>query len=294
MDHKYISEFDLVERYLMGRLAAEEIAEFESHFVDCRECIGQLNTTKALMDGFRIVASDLAPGARVREPKRFFWWPRLAGARWAWALASVVLLIAVGAVLVSNQTRRARVESDQSRNASAEWERRYREEREASSLAESRNQESERDLKTQVARLRTELENEHKRNAEEMADDHAAFKKPQINVATFELKSTRGSEPPTGALNDLVLSRAPALFVIAIPLEGEASHAAYVITVQGSDGRTIWQGRSAKPDRYNSLTVGFDSTFFREGDYVLTVSGVGRNGSASVVGTYPFRVRKSS
>src|SRR5882724_6269827 len=153
MDHKYINEVDLVERYLMGRLAAEETTEFEAHFVDCQECVGQLNTTKALMDGLRIVTSEQVPEPRGYEPRGLFWWSQPTISRWSLALAAGVLLLvaSVGALVVSNQIRRSRVEADQARSASAEWERRYEEERESSSLAEMRHQDSERDLKSHLA-----------------------------------------------------------------------------------------------------------------------------------------------
>jgi len=295
MDHKYIDELDLVERYLMGRLAAEETAEFEAHFVDCLECVGQLKTTKALMDGLRIVASEQAPEPRGYEPRGLSWWLRPISSRWALALAAAVLLLValVGAVVVSNQIRSSRVEADQARRASAEWERRYEEERESSSLAEMRHQDSERDRKTQLAQLRAELEDEYKQNTEEMAHDQGALKKPQINLAIFVLKSTRGNEPATGSLNELIVPRSPANFVISVALEGEGSHKAYSMTILGDHSRPIWKESGLKPDRYNSLSIGFNSTFFRDGDYLLTVEGVAGDGSTSVVGKYSFRVLKT-
>lgn len=295
MDHKYINEFDLVERYLMGKLAAEETAEFEAHFVDCLECVGQLKTTKALMDGLRIVASEQAPEPRGYEPRGLSWSSRHSGFRKSLALAAGVLLLValVGAVVVANQIRRSRVEADQARSASAEWARRYEDERETSSLAEMRYQDSERDLKTQLAKLRAELGIEHEQSTTEMADDHGALKQPQINLAIFELESTRGSEPTAGSLNEIIVPGSPRDFVILVKLEGEA-HNAYRMTIRDGRKTLIWQGSGLMPNRYNSLSVGFNSTFFRDGDYILTVEGVAGNGNASVVGNYSFRVLKKS
>lgn len=294
MDHKYINEVDLVERYLMRKLAAEETAEFEAHFVDCLECVGQLNTTKALMDGLRIVASEQSPESRGYEPHGLSWWLRPARSRLSLALAAGVLLLValVGAVVLSNQIRRSRVEADQAKSASAEWERRYEEERQSSSLAETRHKDSERDLATQLAQLRAALENEHEQNTEEMADDHGALKQPQINIATLVLKSTRGSEPATGSLNEIIVPRSPANFVISVQLEVEGSYKAYRMTIH-EHNQLILTRTGLKPDPYNSLSVLFNSTFFRSGDYLLTVEGVAGDGSTSVVGKYSFRVRKN-
>lgn len=295
MDHEYIREFDLVERYLMGRLAVEETAEFEAHFVDCQECVAQLKTTKALMDGLRIVARERAPEPPSYEFRGLFWWLQPTTSRWSLALAAVVLLLVglVGAVVVSNQIRRSRVEADQARSASAEWERRFEEERQSSSLTEKRHQDSERDLTTQIARLRSELENEHKQNIGETAGEQGGPKRPQINFPIFVLATTRGNEPATGSPNKIALPRSPANFVISVPLEGEGSHKVYSMTILVDHNRPIWTESGLKPDRYNSLSVGFNSAFFRSGVYLLILEGVAENGNASVVAKYSIRVLRN-
>jgi hypothetical protein len=38
MDHRYIDEFSVAERYLRQTLSAEEVREFEVHVVTCPEC----------------------------------------------------------------------------------------------------------------------------------------------------------------------------------------------------------------------------------------------------------------
>jgi hypothetical protein len=295
MDHKYINEFDLVDRYLMGRLAAEETAEFEAHFVDCLECVDRLKTIKGLRDGLRIVASERAPEPRSYYPGSISLSLRPLSSRKSLALAAAVLLLVavVGAVVASNQIRRSRVEANQARNASAEWERRYEEERQSSSLAEMRHKDSERDLATELAQLRAALENKDKQNTGEMADDHGAWNQPQINIETFVLESTRGSAPGTGPLNEILVPRSPANFLIAVRLEGEVDHKAYRMTIQDDRKSVILKKSGLKRDRHNSLSVGFNSTFFRVGDYVLTVEGVAGDGSTTVVGEYAFRVSKS-
>ena len=295
MDHQYINEVDLVGRYLMRTLPAEETAEFEAHFVDCLQCVGQLKATKALIDGLRVVASEQAPEPRSYEPGGLSWSSRHLSSRKWWALAAGVLLLValVGAMVVSNQLRRSRVEADQARSASAEWERRYEDERQSSSLAEMRLQESERELTTQIAQLRAELQNERKQNSDEAADDRLAWKQPQINFETFVLESTRGSEPAAAARNELLVPRPPANFLISVRLEGEGSHRAYSMTIRDDHNRLIWKRSGLKPDRYNSLSVAFHSRFFRRGDYVLTVEGVAADGTPGVVGQYSFRVKKN-
>jgi hypothetical protein len=281
MDHKYINEFDLVERYLMGRLAAEETAQFEEHFVDCLQCVDRLKTTKAFMEGLRLVASDRMPEASMYTPRGFWYFSRKSLA----VAAGVLLPLALaGAVVVFNQIRHARVEADQAKDASTQWERRYEEERQSSAIAEGEHRESERELTEQIAQLRTELENERKQESAASA---------QVNIPILVLSSTRGGEPLSGSGNEVTLPRSSTNFVISLTLEGERAYKSYLMTILGSQNQAIWKGRGIRPNRYNSVSVGFNSTLFRSGDYLLTVEGVAGDGSTGVVGTYSFRVRKT-
>jgi len=281
MDHKYINEFDLVERYLMGRLAAEETAQFEEHFVDCLQCVDRLNTTKALIEGLRLVASERVAEPSTHKPGGFWFFSRKSLALAAGVLSLVAL---AGAVLVINQSRRARVEADQAKSASAQWERRYEEERQSSAIAEGEHRESERELTEQVAQLRTELENGSKQESNTSA---------QVNLPILVLSSTRGSEPSSGSTNEVTLARSSGSFVITLTLEGERTYQDYLMTILDSRNQIIWKGRGIKPNRYSSVSVGFNSSLFRSGDYLLTVEGVAGDGSTSVLGKYSFRVRKT-
>src|SRR5262245_48524010 len=190
MDHKYIAELDMVDRYLMGRLTAEEISEFEEHFVDCADCVGQLTSTKALIDGLRVVAAEDVPVRRDRVTLPLPGWLRPTGVIRAAALATSILLVAVGIVLVVGEIRRSRVERESAAIASVEWQRRYEEERQSASSAEARHQNTENELKSEVARLRAELDNQ----ADENIVKPGAYTRPQINFKTVVLKSTRSGE----------------------------------------------------------------------------------------------------
>jgi hypothetical protein len=62
MDHAYVEEHGLIERYLPGLLAAEEEARFEEHLAGCRECQEQVALDRGLRHGLR--------GAAVEEARR--------------------------------------------------------------------------------------------------------------------------------------------------------------------------------------------------------------------------------
>jgi Putative zinc-finger len=70
MDHQYIEEHNLADRYLTRQLSPDERARFEEHFVDCPECLDRL----ALAEMFRESAADQAvdhpaPDEDIREER---------------------------------------------------------------------------------------------------------------------------------------------------------------------------------------------------------------------------------
>lgn len=285
MDHKYIDEFDIVDRYLARRLAEGETAEFEEHFVDCVECIGRLEATKAFVDGLRRVASGRSaagPGRSNEVPAEgHSTVSRKAFAAAAGALS--VVIIAVGVLAVA-QVRRYRSEADRARNASTEWERRYDQEQQLSAASSKDHQESERELTKQVAQLKLDLENERKTGLHDNV---------QVNLPIFILSSTRGGNPPSGSATELTIPRSASTFVITLSLEGDRRYRDYIMTIVDSQ-KEIRKVRGIKANRDNAISVGFNSTQFHNGYYLLTLDGVAADGSTGVVGTYPFRVRKTA
>lgn len=71
MDHVTIEDDNLVERYLLGRLAAAEAARFEDHYLDCPECLEKLELSRRLRDGLREVTAE--DGARLAGTALLAW-----------------------------------------------------------------------------------------------------------------------------------------------------------------------------------------------------------------------------
>ena len=286
MDHRYIEEVDVIDRYLMGRLAAEESAEFESHFVDCDECIDQLNSTRAFIAGIRHVASEQA--VHRTAPGRTYWWMQFTRSRKTLALVASVIFVALaaGALLVSREIRRARTEAAQASASADEWRRRY-EDQEAARAANSQP-DSEKEKEGQTA---SRSNSESNKAESEKPDEARAPKKPRINIAIFVVSSTRGDDQSGGAANLLRLSRAED-FVISVPLEGEVNYIDYRMILSRSRGGRIWESHGLKADAHNLLTVEFNSREFTSGDYELTVEGTTRERTTKILGKYVFRVIK--
>jgi hypothetical protein len=289
MDHKYIEELDLVDRYLMGRLDADESAEFEEHFVDCAQCVDRLRTTKDLIDGFRLMASRQPaeePDYRARELR----WYRLhsVSPKWLAAAGGFLLLVVIAAAVIPfNRIRLSRIEADEAKRDSAQWEQRFEEQSRSAASADTKHQETERELTERLTQLQAELENKREPEIAGLPDGSL---KPQINMPVFVLKATRGSEPQSDSINRLTLPRTPTSFLILLALEGEVGYRDYRMTIQDDHNQLIWKSGGLKRDANNSLSLGLNSRFFRGGDYLLTVEGVSEAGARSVVAKYRFRL----
>lgn len=65
MDHPHIDDEKIVDRYLAGRLAADDEARFEAHLFTCTACLEQVESGEDLRRGLQAVAAQDAAQATV-------------------------------------------------------------------------------------------------------------------------------------------------------------------------------------------------------------------------------------
>src|SRR5436305_8255194 len=94
MDHSYIAENSLIERYSRGLLDSEEEARFEEHFFGCPECTAELELARSFGRGMTAMAAEEA--ARGAVALGVFAWLARRGRLAQWGLALAVLLVAGG------------------------------------------------------------------------------------------------------------------------------------------------------------------------------------------------------
>lgn len=58
LDHGAIEASNVIERYLQGKLPADEVEVFEDHFLDCEECLEKLELSRMLYQGMQEVAAE--------------------------------------------------------------------------------------------------------------------------------------------------------------------------------------------------------------------------------------------
>jgi hypothetical protein len=77
MDHSFIEETNQIDRYVRGTMLPPERAAFEEHFLDCSDCLAQLEIAKSLRESVRIAAAEIAASSErtqvAPEPRRWGW-----------------------------------------------------------------------------------------------------------------------------------------------------------------------------------------------------------------------------
>ena len=94
LTHKEIEAREIVEAYLRGKLAEDDRLLFEEHFFTCEECFTEVRTAEQFINGVREAGKDGLLGAERVQPEGKGWWQPALGL--AWAMASLVLLVATG------------------------------------------------------------------------------------------------------------------------------------------------------------------------------------------------------
>lgn len=104
MEHSYIDELSLIDRYVRGTMPLEERAAFEEHFLDCTQCLEALESARSLRAGIRIAAADMAASPATASKGSFGEWLQgLFGWRWAAAVITAALLIVFSPAIVLYQ-----------------------------------------------------------------------------------------------------------------------------------------------------------------------------------------------
>jgi hypothetical protein len=111
MEHSFIEQTDVIDRYVRGTMPPAERFEFEEHFLDCQECLEQLEIARSLREGIKVCAArpTVRAATRTRVSRWFSWRPAAAAA------LAVLLISAIPSVVwyrslngaLERETRRA-------------------------------------------------------------------------------------------------------------------------------------------------------------------------------------------
>jgi hypothetical protein len=261
MDHAHYDESDTAERYVTGRLSAEERAGFEAHFVDCPHCLDRIEAAQGLREGIARAA--------VREESRplLFRMPRRSRPpAIALALAASVLMLLGASLGLSLWTARRAETALEAEHTAA---------------AQAKKQLAEAEQRLGAAEAAAEQERQARSALEAQL---AKERRPQLAVPVFALIATRGDEKET-----LQLPPAPQWIVVSLERESPLRFDHYRVTLLSSDGKQLWQGEP-EPTSREQLALGLHSSLLPSGDYVVQLDGIGRGGALMRVARHAIRV----
>jgi hypothetical protein len=105
MQHSEIERDSLIDRYVRNTLRGAERQSFEEHFLDCPQCLEQLEIASSLRQAIRESAVDAVAAPPVARPRRWY----VLGWIQAGAAACLVVTVATSVVFFE-QMRHARRE----------------------------------------------------------------------------------------------------------------------------------------------------------------------------------------
>jgi hypothetical protein len=283
MEHSYIEDHNIADRYLLGKLSAEERMRFEEHCENCQECFKRLETVDGLRRGLRIVAGEEAWRSRAHVMTGLLSHvARLSSASQAILLAVIILLTALPIGWLALERGRARRELAHVTQTAAEWQRKYEEREQAG-----------RDLMkgAQVQDQLTAWPESTREDRPRSPDEADKVALSQAGVPVFALSVMRNSSPDLAQpINRIKLSPTSKLIILLLELGPDPGLQAYRATISTADGRNIWRARELSPTSDNTLALGFNSGLFKPGNHSLTLEGLTTQKRYVLTAQYTFSV----
>jgi hypothetical protein len=270
MDHTYIEENQVVERYARGTLPPEDAARFEEHYLSCPACLDRLDLAESMQRGFkRAAGQDAARLVATRQLALVAWLSRLGRSRQAAALFTVVLVMAVLALPGGLALRRI----DELDQELAQTRRALEQEKERAAAGSRTEAEIEK-LRSELEARQSDLDRE-KAARLQAAEQLAQARVPQANVPILFLDAVRSGgaseEAPTHRLRQ---PPAAGWAVFALQLKPPLA-ASYRAILRDARGKELWRGTGLRPNEMESLSLSLPGSLLAPGDYTLTAEGTG-------------------
>jgi hypothetical protein len=276
MDHERIEAQNVIERYVMGRLAPEEETLFEEHLLECRDCRQSIEQEEDFQGSLHtLTAAEAARATATVQAGALAW---LARRRWLWA-AAVLLLLGLPAVWLLREQARLRAEVAHLQAAAAE--RRQRPALPIPGPVPPRS--SDIELRQLAEQLSAE-----KAARVELSERLARLTQPQVNTPIFSLGFLRGEDETA---NRVELGRETEWIVLSVELPAEEAPS-YRATLLKA-GKAVWSDEGLHPAADGMVTILLYSTLLEPGRYRLRLQAVDARGHASAAGEIPFQVSRS-
>ena len=285
-------ENDLVDAYVRGDLSGETLERFTSFYLSSPKRREKVGFSQAFQ---RVPDQDvITEQAEIRPRKPYEeesisrpGWLRGLFSTWrpalVWGIASIALLLVIGALVVQNRRLQNQIAQTQSEQAAI--------------------QQRERELQTDLDAQRSAA-SEREREMDSLRDKIARLDQPRSSESSGGQSPENlvvvpvDLAPQTRGISRLPTVSIPAaadLVIMQLELE-TGDYPVYRAELKPlSGGQVIWSGGRLRPRAKESgrvVVVNLRPRLLKSQRYVLEVSGISSSGSAEIVGSYPFEVRK--
>jgi hypothetical protein len=283
MDHHYIEEHNIPDRYVLGKLHADERAQFEAHFIDCRECLDRLETTEDFGGALRSVAAEEVAHSYATAGLLTRMTRLSRGRQAALLLGAILLLAAVPVALLIRDGGRSR---DELANSPA-VQRQVEVSRQSTEQLTRERQESERQSSEQRRQLEAQLAHEQQERAR-LAQELEKVTRPPAGAPVFILSMVRsgGTDQP---VNRISLPRSSPRIILSPELEKDPDVQSYRATLMTGDNRNIWSASNLHTNSKDALRLSFNTSLFESGNYLLILEGLTGQGRYIPVARYSFQ-----
>ena len=285
MEHSYIEDHLVVDRYLLNQLTAAERTVFEQHYLSCPHCLDELEFSEKVIRGVKRTSADQV--AKILRSAEDSWLAAARPSRWhstaIWAMAALFLFALPSGLVYRGLDRlEARLQT-----AHSEWR-----------AAADPIQSSGEDVQAEIEAVRRELtayrqeahqrlEEEHQKLAALEAEAAVALR-PQANTLILPLSRLRStSEEPNYRLT---LPEKPEWWVLELPLGG-LEFKRYRAVLRTQSGGEVWQGERLAPDLSGRLSISVHSSWLDLGTYIVELQGLAQDGQRIAAGTFSFAVQ---
>jgi hypothetical protein len=289
MNHDYIKEFNLIDQYLLGKLAVDEAEEFENHFIDCSECAEELNVARSFIQDLKglVVEETLLSGNRLTPTTRWWHFQQLVPVRsWAVAIACCGIIVAgLFAFFAYRRVGQLEAQLRQAQEDASVIREQYQRGLETAAASEKQHQQDKQELGQRLDELSQQLKTGGKINEPSGRQSVAA----EVNFPIYALVSVARTQ---AAPVEIAPPASSSRFALSIPVEDRADFSVYRVTIVNQQGTTVWQRSGFRPDAYHALSLSLGSSFLSPGLYDLKVEGLIRPDQWNTVGSYPFRITR--
>lgn len=304
------AEKDLVDIYVRGELAGAELENFKNHYL-----ASPMRREKIEFAGaFQIFAeqkiAETEKEATEEKTKRSFGeilkgLDIFGGFRYAlqFGFAAAVLLLMIAGGWLWSENRRL---TEQAGETERRRERLLQREQELQKQLETEQSRTE-EIADELARLREERQRLEELNREKEQKEQIIAEQKKAERQRIQLPSKQPSAPSRLNIASFILapplrggSQIPNLSVppktdaVAAQLQLEADdYPAYRVALVNQTGQTLWQSGRLKAKKAGAgkvLSVRFPAKLLKSGIYSLNVSGIGTDGAAEEISSYPIRV----